>query len=594
MLDKMRGISRPVIWIVAIVFIAGMGTMGISNIFKEKPHVGRIAGKIIRYDEYYKMVQNSYSDYIENSEDKEIDEKTIRQLNDKTWDQLVQTIILDKAIKKYDIKVSPKEVANKMLNDPPDIILQHENFQTDGKFDRDKYITVLKNPDIDWTWLENYYTQVLLYKKLSNIINSDVIITNYEVKKDYLEKNTKAQADIIVFSVDMVDSVEVTDKEIHDYYNKFKEDFKKEPQRKLMYVKIPLEPGPVDIKEAEDKINNIYKMVMDGEDFAELAKDYSECPSASKGGDLDFFGKGRMDPTFEEKAFSMKKGEVSEPIKTRFGWHIIKLTDTRITDGKKEVRASHILIKEEPGADTRRNHETIASDFYEQCQIDSFKIVAKNFNYEVQETEEFKEDSGYLPGIGKAKTLIDFAFENDLYEISKPYLSESNDFYITMISYKIGEHYDELDVVKDKIISDIELRKQMDILAIKADSITSHITSDNFMEVAKNDSLKIVDSKLISIKSYIRDIGREEKLNQAILDLKEVGKISSLIKGKKAYYIAKLVEFQPADMKKFEAEKDQLKEQFITQKENQNYSEWYNQAKEEAHIKDWRSKFFRM
>ncbi|MCK4359472.1 MAG: peptidylprolyl isomerase [Candidatus Cloacimonetes bacterium] len=594
MLNKMRAMSKPIIWIIAIVFIGGMGTMGIGEIFKTKYHVGVIDGKKIKYEEYYKMLQNSYTNYIENSEDKEIDEATYRQLNDQTWDQLVQSIILGKAIKNFDIKVSSREVANKMLNDPPEVVLQHEGFQTDGSFDMNKYTEALRNPNIDWTWLENYYYQILLYEKLQNIIKSVIIVTDYEVKKDYIERNTKAKADVIVFSTDMTDSVDVTETEIEEYYHTNRENFKTEPQRKLKYVKIPLLPSPADSKGAKDRIERIYKMVMGGEDFAELAEEYSECPSASKGGDLDFFGKGMMAPAFEEKAFAMQKEEVSEPFQTQFGWHIIKLTDIRTTDEEKEVRASHILIKEQPGAETRRNLEKIAFDFYEQCQTDSFEVVAKQFNYEVQETPEFQSDERYIPGLGRAKTLLDFAYLNKLYDVAQPYRTETGDYYVAMISYKIGEHFQDLETVRERVVSDIEHNKKMTLLASKVDSIVAIINSDNFHQVAENNKLKVVNTRLISKDAHIKDIGREEKLNQAILSLMEVGKISDLIKGKKGYYLAQLVEFQPADMQKFEQEKNELKDKMITREENQAYNEWYNKIKEDANIKDWRSKFFRM
>ena len=594
MLNKMRSMSKPIIWVIAIVFIGGMATMGIGEIFKPKYYVGVIDGKKIKYDEYYKMLQNSYTNYIENPENEEIDEATYRQLNNQTWDQLVQSIILGKAIKKYDIRVSPREVANKMLNEPPDIILQHESFQTDGAFDMNKYLEALQNPEIDWSWLENYYSQVLIYDKFTNYLKSGIIVTDYEIEKEYIEKNTKAKADIIVLSPDIIDSLEVLENEINEYYHNNKEDFIKKPQRKLKYVKIPLAPSPADYKEAQNRIDRIYQMVLDGEDFAELAKEYSDCTSAQKGGDLDFFGKGSMDPAFEKKSFSMEIGEICEPIQTKFGWHIIKLTDIRTTEEQEEVRASHILVKDQPGAETRRNLEKIAFDFYEQCNTDSFEVIAKNYNYIVQESEEFQKKSRYIKGIGSTQTLINFAFSNKLYDISKPYQSETGDYYIAMISYSIEEHYEDLESAKEKIIAIIEKNKKMDILAIKADSISHQINSENFIQFAEDNNLKIINTRLITQKAHIKEIGREANLSEAIFELKEIGQITGLIKGLNGYYFAQLVEFQLADMQNFEVEKNDVKDKTITLKENQVYNPWYNKAKEDANIIDWRSKFFKI
>jgi peptidyl-prolyl cis-trans isomerase C len=80
---------------------------------------------------------------------------------------------------------------------------------------------------------------------------------------------------------------------------------------------------------SEQKAKEILEKLNNGTDFAELAKKYSICPSSKKGGDLGYFTKGKMVRPFENLAFSLKKGEIGGPIKTEFGYHIIKVTDQR-------------------------------------------------------------------------------------------------------------------------------------------------------------------------------------------------------------------------------------------------------------------------
>jgi peptidyl-prolyl cis-trans isomerase C len=79
----------------------------------------------------------------------------------------------------------------------------------------------------------------------------------------------------------------------------------------------------------KEKAEELKEAIKAGTSFADAAKENSRCPSSSQGGDLGFFGKGQMVPEFEQAAFSLPVGEVSEPIKTQFGWHLLVVTDTK-------------------------------------------------------------------------------------------------------------------------------------------------------------------------------------------------------------------------------------------------------------------------
>jgi peptidyl-prolyl cis-trans isomerase C len=121
----------------------------------------------------------------------------------------------------------------------------------------------------------------------------------------------------------------VSEKESRAYYDSNLESFKKSEQVRASHILIKVDPGADEAKKAEarTKIESLQAKLKNGEDFGALAKENSEGPSGPKGGDLGFFGRGQMVKPFEETAFSMKPGQVSGTVETRFGYHLIMVTE---------------------------------------------------------------------------------------------------------------------------------------------------------------------------------------------------------------------------------------------------------------------------
>ncbi len=122
----------------------------------------------------------------------------------------------------------------------------------------------------------------------------------------------------------------VTDGDARDYYNSNPDEYKeRQTQVKASHILISVDSGADQSRKqrARKQIEDLLDRAKSGEDFAALAKQYSECPSSAQGGDLGFFAEGQMVKPFEDAAFAMKPGEISDVVETQFGYHIIKVTD---------------------------------------------------------------------------------------------------------------------------------------------------------------------------------------------------------------------------------------------------------------------------
>jgi len=176
-------------------------------------------------------------------------------------------------------------------------------------------------------------TEFLNELKKGNMNRFDLL--NY-FKDMYKEQSLREQ----VIRYEVESKIEVSDEEVLEFYNQHKDELPlRKPSYKLGMILLQIKPSEKTKKQRYNELEQIYERISRGESFAELAKKYSDDGSKISGGDLGYFGRGEMVKSFENAAFSLKPGEVSDIIETQFGYHIIKLEDIK----ENQVRARHIL-----------------------------------------------------------------------------------------------------------------------------------------------------------------------------------------------------------------------------------------------------------
>ncbi|GGD23870.1 peptidylprolyl isomerase [Pontibacillus salipaludis] len=173
--------------------------------------------------------------------------------------------------------------------------------------------------------------------------------------------------------------INVSDEEVQNYYDRMKTEIR------ASHILVSSEEKAKEVKQKIEEGNK---------DFEALAKEYSEGPSASNGGDLDFFGPGKMTPAFEDAAYDLEKGEVSEPVKTEFGFHIIKVTDKREKEDVKPLEEMKDQIKEDLKAN-QLNQENAKKTIDKLIEEADVKVKAEGLENILEKAkEESNSDQG--------------------------------------------------------------------------------------------------------------------------------------------------------------------------------------------------------
>ena len=186
-----------------------------------------------------------------------------------------------------------------------------------------------------------------------------------KITEDDLKRKIRRGLAIRQLIGQLVAGVTVTDAEMESFYEQNTGMFQTPEQIQASHILIKVAPEADDnIKEdAQKKMRDLQKKVKAGEDFAELAKTHSEGPSSVRGGDLGYFGRGQMVKPFEDAAFALEKDQVSDVVETRFGYHLIKLTERRpagtIAYAEAKERIAQNIKKEKDGEVVRQHLEKL-------------------------------------------------------------------------------------------------------------------------------------------------------------------------------------------------------------------------------------------
>ncbi len=622
MLKLMRDHAKS--WLIKIILGAIVLVFvfwGVGSFRSDKG--GRVAlvnGETITVEEY----NDEYNHLIERLRQRfgnSLNDETIKMLQIKrqALNGLIdQKLILQEA-EKLNLRASEKELAG--------AIREIEAFQIAGVFDQGRYRNVLQRNSLTPEVFEDNQRKFILIEKLRALILGSIKVSESEAMEWYKWNNASVNINFVLFEPEKYKDIKVSADEIKIYFNDRKESYKTDPMIKARFlhfdpetyrsnvnitdndiqdyyeanleefrtdktvdarhilIKIDKAADPEAVEEGRNNALDILKKAREGKDFGELAREYSACPSKDNGGRLGAFKKEAMVKPFADMAFSMKAGEISEPVLTRFGWHIIKVekineeSTISLEEAKKSIRKKLTDIRAKDYA-----YDEAEAVYDAAIKGDDLIKAAAEQNLKML-TTDFFTGKGPDKGIKNRKKFASAAFNLSVMEFSD-ILNIGEGYYIIQVVEKMPAKIPELNDVMERVKADL-IKARKDEKAVKdANEFLSGLKSgESIAEECKKFDMTLTTSGFFKRNDSVPGIGVEREIIEPAFSLSDQNKApEDIIKGAKGYYVISLKERKDPAPEGFDKEKANITEALLKQKQLAAFNEWLLQIRNHSDI----------
>ena len=548
--------SFSVKFVVAIVAVV-MLTFGLSTYSSQGINtVVEVDGYEIKVEDYQRAYERAESQYREQYRDNAEQIMQLYRVKEQVVEQLINSAVLLQNARENGLEVSDLELANAIYENP--------SFQTDYRFDPKKYNRMLESYRTDKIAYENDMRESLLAQKYIDFLSSGVIFSRNYIESEYKRFQTRMDIDMIELKPGLLaDRVEVTEKQARDYYDIHKANFERKKQLALDYIllspddvkervivrereieryyenhrksdytvkesyssrhiliAIEGEKGEEEERKAKEQADRIYEELRkEKSKFAQLAAKYSDDPgSQQKGGDLGWVEKGTFVQPFEQAIGSLKKGEISKPVKSPFGYHIIELID------KKDAAAKSLEeVREEIAALIRlgKAQRRLANKAAKLLQVEEgqsrpkMQELAESLDKTVEQTDPF-DDRQNLEKLGYSQDIYTALNSKLLGDRGSFELADDKGILIYEISKIIDSFIQPFEAVENQVKIFAKLEAEKEFAKQKGEEFLKSVTTkEQFEELAKSLKTEIVNLKfrLADDSAAVGNINFREKVH---------------------------------------------------------------------------------
>ena len=597
MLQVMRS-SAKYIWIFLIIFFVGgfllaetSGLLGRAPVTTSTA-VATVNGQDILATTWYGAL-NALEQQATRQSGRSISLDERRRLADEAFEQLVGDALLQQEYKRRGITVTDEEISEAARFAPPPQLAQSPELQTDGQFDPQKYARFLSSPSARQEGillqLEGYYREQIPREKLFEQVASDVYVSDERLWQIWRDTRDTAQISYVVFRPELVTDKEVavSDAEIKEYYDKNKKDFEKPSRAVVSVLVLPRIISTADTAAVRNRLLALRDSIARGAKFEELAKtESSDSASARDGGFLGRGPRGRFVPQFEQAAYALSAGEVSQPVLTSYGYHLIKV------DEKKgdTIAVRHILLpitqSDSAATATDRRADELAriaasSDKPGSLDEASRKLGIPIKRGSVLDTDALTIDGKFIPSVGP------WAFQGARVGETSDLYDAEDGYYIGRLDSLTKGGVPSLEQAKPEIRAVLAIQKKLDKLMPRAQQFAAQAARTSLEDAAPGAGMPLQKSELFTRVGGAEGIGR---LNQAIgaaFSL-PLGVVSSPIRVYDGIFVERVDQRVLKDKLEWEKQKDAQRATVLQQLRQQRVREFLQNLRDNAKIVDRR------
>ncbi len=619
MLDRMRRHKGWLKWslalvIFAFVFLYVPGLMDQTGGALPTDVIARVGDREIALTDFQQIYSRQLQAYRLESGG-EISEEVLRSLGIDR--QILQQMIDGHAAlaeaERLGLEVSDAEVRERILTLPA--------FQIDGRFIGEasyRQLLLQQRPPLSPARFEDEIRNEILIDRLQAAVTGWVRVSDAEVADEHRRRNERVRVDVVAFrAADFRDTVEatdddvallfaeesinyeipekrrlrfllvdqtaifdsltLTDDEVRQYYDANLSQYQTPGQVRASHILLRVE-GDND-EEVEARAAELVAEARAGADFAALAREHSEDETnAGNGGDLGPFGRGRMVPEFENAAFALAAGEISDPVRSPFGYHVIQVTEKQeeVTQPFAEVRGAidNVLKRERSSSRATALARAIAA---EATTPETLERAAAARGYELQESG-FAARGEPILGLGLAQEVSAQAFAIDPGAVAGPIPTPSGPAFVTVID--IADPYvPELDEVRDQVREDVIRKKSLTLAQERAAAAAETLkAAEDFVAAAEEAEWSVGSSDLVTRGSALPEVGPSAAV-EAVAFAMTPGSVSDVVQAGDAAAIVHLVEREEASAADLAQNRGTLRDELLLQRQSRFFTAYMDNVK---------------